>query len=371
MVTGRRRDSKMLLFVVCMLLTSRHMYAIYIKPELLFAGERYVVQRDELPGNSSVVDNGYGARQKYPNRVANKGADVAAYKRGVLPAQLTRYTSYDVSNNIHSDDRRSALGLTRSTHHYGYSRNMHNAYAPTEYTNGRSAYNGGKGEHFARTSDSYPSSTRVQKRYTQFRDDKVNVKLPAYSRHVRDNTNSVRFPYPYSGYTNEHSSTRVDTQYNARTRYNVHPTYNGLAAPKRYAGNSENVRRLINTRVGDNYDNHIIAHIRNIHGYRNERAYMQAAPAANSLHGEIKAHNLQKPFIVSRLEITTDRDRYSKSGRFYGSENNGKSSHLYHKKDGITQQNCSTSRNIHMTYFRMCSYFGRPGNTLTSVKHIV
>ena len=308
----------MFFVVVCILLTSDHINAIYIKPELLFAGRRYVIERSEGPGNSSAGEGRQDTRETYTSRVTDNV--VAAYKRGVLPPHRVQYSSNVISNS------HSSLGLTRSTQYHTYGRNMNTARVARDYTSGRSAYNGGNANHFARIPVGHPYDVGTQKRFNQFRDDQANVNRLAYLRALRDSRNIKPFPSPYNGDSKDTLTPRVIvTRYPMRSRYNKQPTYTGHGEQNLYGGHIKDVRRSTNIRFGDHYDNYAIANFQKIRGHRGQRTRMHAARYVNNPDTGNSRHYLQKPFVMSSRYVNPSSQGYSKSGGEFNNGLNGKS----------------------------------------------
>jgi len=308
----------MLYVVVCILLTSDHINAIYIKPELLFAGRRYVIERSEGPSNSSAGEGRQDTRETFTHRVTDNV--VAAYKRGVLPSQRARYSSNGISN-IHS-----SFGLTRSTQYYTYERNTNTARVARDYTSGRSAYNGGNANHFAGIPVGHPYDLGTQKTFNQFRDDQANVNRLAYLRASRDNRNIKPFPSPSNGVIKDTLPPRVIvTRHPMRLRYNKQPTYIGHVVQNLYGGNIKDVRQSTNIRFGDHYENYAIANFHKIRAHRGQRTHMHVARYVNNPDTGNSGHYLQKPSVMSPLYVNPGSQRYLKSGRGFSNGLNGKS----------------------------------------------
>ena len=308
------RETAMFFVVVCILLTSDHINAIYIKPELLFAGRRYVIERSEGPSNSSAGDGRQDTRETYTNRVTDNV--VAAYKRGVLPQQRARYSSNGISN------RHSNLGLTRSTQYHTYERNTNTARVARDYTSGRSAYNGGNANHFADIPVGHPYDLGIRKRFNQFRDDRANVNRLAYLRASRIKP----FPSLYNADVKDTLPPRVIvTRHPMRSRYNKQPTYTGHVEQNLYGGNIKDVRPATNIRFGDQYDNYASANFQKIRGYRGQRKRMHVARYVNSPDTGNSGHYLQKPSVMPSPYVSPGGQRYLKSGRDFNNGLNGKS----------------------------------------------
>ena len=298
--------STMLLVVVrlCGFLTAVRISAIYIKPELMFAGQRYVIERGEVAENAS----DYGSDVPQQLTGSSTTNDEETYReRRVLPRQFTTLHKYDVTNIKPINRNPSTFRLTSARRYNGYEKNMNEA-------NRYSAHNGKNAAYFPRINDRLPFDTDQRKWLPPLSNEQAKQGIDV--KHL------PRFRNGYDNSISQVSSPRDIFGHVALTQYHIQPAYNGLVTNTRHIGN---VIRNTDTVLSEDYYPSVIPNVRDILDYRDERM-QQFSPNFDGSEGT--EHHSRVPSIGFQMDIGTARRRHTKSGVFYRNENHGMSNIL-------------------------------------------
>ena len=296
--------STMLLLVVCGFLTCVRISAIYTKPELLFAGQRYIIQRNkEVAENASAHANvSHSTQQRTGSSNTNDGETYR--QRLVVPRHFTRSQKYYVTNTKLVNRNPLTNWLTLPKRHNGYGKNMNEAYAP----NRQAVHNGKKSGYLPRIIDRLPYDKDQHKSFK--------------NEQAKQGIEVKRFKNLYHKSISEMSPTSDIVGLVAKARYHIQPAYNGLVTNKRHTGNGMHPRWTTDTGLADDNYPHVIPNVRNMFGYRDERMPL---PSSNFVGREGTDHHTHRSSIGFQMDVGTDRRRYSNSGIFYDSRNNGMS----------------------------------------------
>ena len=302
----------MLLVVVrlCGFLTAVRISAIYIKPELLFAGQRYVIERGEVAENAS--DYGSDVPQK-PTGTSTTNDGETYRERRIAPPRFTRLHKYDVTNIKPINGNPSTFRLTSARRYNGYEKNINGA-------NRHSAHNDNKAAYFPRISDRLPFDTDQHKWLPPLSNEQAKQGIDV--KHL------PRFRNGYDNSISQVSPPRYIIGHVAMMRYQVQPAYNGLMTNNRLTDNDIHPRRAVYTTLADDYYPNVNQNLRNTFGYRDERMPLLSS---NFIAGEDNEQKARLSSIGFQMDIGTDRRRHTKSGILYRNRNNGMSILLGYK----------------------------------------